>query len=228
MQQTEILGDYSTSFKHKSWSASQPDIEKIYWFVSRRGKDYRVAALNNACLPTEVYKTVDAEKLMTGFHPEPRHFYRNTLPAIRRFLSEQTDDASRTELLKRLGCDITEAPTPRETLKKLMADFFEQAQSILERQTGHICAYCVTLRKEGRLEEALRLYQKALEFTPSDENLHFNIARVYFDMGNHNLARKHLQAALDLNDEFKPAESFLNFLTKIEQGSVGVNGSTKK
>jgi tetratricopeptide (TPR) repeat protein len=228
LNQTEILGDYSTAFKHKSRSASQPDIEKIYWFVSRRGTDYRAAALSDACLPTEVRKTIDAQELMNEFNPEPRHFYRNTLPAIRRYLSEQTEDASRTELLKRLGCDITDAPTPHETLKKLMADFFEQAQSILERQTGHICAHCVTLRKEGRLEEALRLYQKALEFTPSDENLHFNIARVYFDRGDYSLARKHLHAALDLNGEFKPAKSFLNFLAKVDQGIVGGNGSAKK
>ncbi len=226
MQDTEILGDYSTSFKHKHWAASQPEVEKIFWFVSRRGHDFRVSALNNDSLPADVHKTVDAEELMGGFDPEPRRFYRTTLPAIRRHLSENRDAGSRKDLLKRLGYDLNGAEVPEEKLARLLADFFEQAQSVLERQTGHICAQCVTLRKQGRLEEALRLYRKALEFMPSDENLHFNIARVYFDMGDREQAGGHLNAALDLNPEFKPAVTFLGYMDKSRSGSPGNAGRT--
>jgi tetratricopeptide (TPR) repeat protein len=225
---TEILGDYSTSFKHKSWSSPQAEVEKIYWFVSRRGSRFRVSALNNASLPTDVHKIVDAEELMQGFDPEPKHFYRSTLPAIRRRLSERRDPESRKELLKRLGFDLNGEPLCEEHVQQLLADFFEQAQSILERQTGHICAHCVILRKQGRLEEALRLYFKALELTPSDENLHFNIARAYFDQGEQEPACNHLNAALDLNPDFKPAQAFLAYIDKQRRGLTGGNGGVRK
>lgn len=63
----------------------------------------------------------------------------------------------------------------------------------------------VRLRKSGDLPGALHAYQQALELTPDDENIHFNMAKAYFFTGRVRLAQESILKALWLNPAFEEA-----------------------
>ena len=67
----------------------------------------------------------------------------------------------------------------------------------------------IIYRRQGRLEEALKAYDKALKVHQSDEYIHFNTARVYLDMTNPAMAQKHLRLALKINPDFGEAIDLL-------------------
>jgi len=67
----------------------------------------------------------------------------------------------------------------------------------------------IIYRRQGRLEEALRAYEKALKVHKDDEYIYFNTARVHLDMGNHLMAQKYLRKALEINPEFTAATDLL-------------------
>jgi len=72
----------------------------------------------------------------------------------------------------------------------------------------------VTLRKDGHLDESIGFFSKALELEKNDENLYFNMARVYFDKGDLEECTRVLQQALNLNPQFKEAGQFVRYVGK--------------
>lgn len=61
----------------------------------------------------------------------------------------------------------------------------------------------VKLRKSGDLAGALHAYTQALTLTPDDENIHFNISKAYYFMGNAEAAKVSVEKALELSPGFE-------------------------
>ncbi|UJX39777.1 tetratricopeptide repeat protein [Desulfovibrio sp. JY] len=61
----------------------------------------------------------------------------------------------------------------------------------------------VKLRKSGDLAGALHAYKQALSLTPSDENIHFNMSKAYYFMGNTEDAKLCVEKALDSSPGFE-------------------------
>lgn len=74
-----------------------------------------------------------------------------------------------------------------------------------------INSFGVSLRKNGHFSEAINFFNKALEINKTDENLHFNMARVYYDKGELKTCIDCLRNAVDLNDSFVEAQKFIRF-----------------
>ena len=70
----------------------------------------------------------------------------------------------------------------------------------------------LALRREKHLALALFSHLKALNFSPEDANILFNIARTNYDLGKFEEARKYLTRALTVAPDFDTARNFLNFL----------------
>ena len=66
----------------------------------------------------------------------------------------------------------------------------------------------VKLRRKGDYPGAVHAYTRAIELTPNDENVYFNLAKAYFYMGEVKKAQKKLIGALALNEEFPEALLF--------------------
>ena len=62
------------------------------------------------------------------------------------------------------------------------------------------------------LFRSARIYAAAIAFDETDENLHFNIARVYYENGDKTKATEHVNRALALSPEFKEAQKFRKVL----------------
>lgn len=70
----------------------------------------------------------------------------------------------------------------------------------------------VRLRRSGDLSGALHAYTRALDLTPSDENLHYNIAKAYMHAARKDQARNHLRQALAIRPDFAEATRMLEEL----------------
>ncbi len=70
----------------------------------------------------------------------------------------------------------------------------------------------LALRREKHLALALFSHMKALNFSPEDANILFNIARTNYDLGKFEEARKYLTRSLTIAPDFDTARNFLNFL----------------
>lgn len=71
----------------------------------------------------------------------------------------------------------------------------------------------LNLRRLGITSLALFAHRRALSLAPNDERIHFNLARVYHDLKKYDIAREHLEKALELAPDFTTARQFLSFLT---------------
>ena len=67
----------------------------------------------------------------------------------------------------------------------------------------------IALRKQGKWEEAITEYQKALKIDPDDEAIHFNMSRAYLEGKRNSLARGCFQKVLKINPDLSEAEAEL-------------------
>jgi tetratricopeptide (TPR) repeat protein len=67
----------------------------------------------------------------------------------------------------------------------------------------------IIYRHQGRLQESVKAYEKAMRVHPSDENILFNLARVYLDLNQIPMAQEHLKKAVSLNSNFTAARDLL-------------------
>ncbi|MBU1248320.1 MAG: tetratricopeptide repeat protein [Proteobacteria bacterium] len=64
----------------------------------------------------------------------------------------------------------------------------------------------VKLRKQGDYRGAIHAYERALELTPEDENVFYNLSKAFYFMGDIDLAGNAVTSALNLNSNFPEAE----------------------
>ncbi|MBG3878330.1 tetratricopeptide repeat protein [Desulfovibrio oxamicus] len=86
----------------------------------------------------------------------------------------------------------------------------------------------INLRKSKLPRVAIRHHLRALDLSPDDSHVHFNIARAYYDMGDMDRAERHLRASLDLTPDLDPSRRFLDFLLERKDGAANVDGMAPK
>ena len=98
----------------------------------------------------------------------------------------------------------------KEVFRKL-----SEIDAIFEEDNKHIFnEFGIELRKANMIEEALSNYMKAIEISPSDENLYFNIARVYYDRRDWTNALSWIEKAIHINPHFRDAKQFEMLIRK--------------
>ncbi len=111
-------------------------------------------------------------------------------------------------------CYITRGETDkaREVLTRLV-----RLDAAFQDEHKHLFnEFGISLRKAGMDVEALAYYARALELCQNDENLHYNMARASFDLGDTQAASLRLAHCLTLNPEHSEAKRFLNFLKRAK------------
>jgi len=107
-----------------------------------------------------------------------------------------------------LYMEMGETEKAKGVFKKLA-----QVEAIFEEENKHIFnEFGITLRKTKMYDEALANYMKALEISHQDENLYFNIARLYYDKDDASKAQEWLEKALHINPDFREARQFKDAL----------------
>jgi Tfp pilus assembly protein PilF len=70
----------------------------------------------------------------------------------------------------------------------------------------------INLRKNRMYEQAVQYYERALNLQESDENLHYNIARAYFEKQKLDKVVEHLNKSLEMNPSLEESKKFLQYL----------------
>lgn len=92
----------------------------------------------------------------------------------------------------------------KEVFKKL-----SEIDAIFEEENKHIFnEFGIELRKASMADEAMANYMKALEISPNDEHLYFNIARLYYDARDWEKALIWIEKSLKINPYFRDAKQF--------------------
>jgi Flp pilus assembly protein TadD len=73
----------------------------------------------------------------------------------------------------------------------------------------------IVYRRQGKLEESIKMYIRALKVNPYDEHIHYNLARVYVGAKKYREAADVLKKALHINPDFIEGA---NLLRTIENG----------
>ncbi|WP_028588534.1 tetratricopeptide repeat protein [Desulfocurvus vexinensis] len=249
----QILGVYARNTVADVGAGTTRDSyeQTTYWYVRRTGDDaFEIQPLNANHVPSGLRSVLPKGEFIAAFSPEPSYYERNTLPAIRslqkkiaegeeHFALGRLDEAERA-FLKALMIDELNVPAnlgagavyaeKREfqKVKKILGILLNNDETFQLEQRARFNTLGMSLRKQGMLDEALNYYRKALEFDASDENLHFNLARVYFDKGDHVATLEHLEHCLRINPGLEVAQKFQRYCRKQAQaGSLGTGGALR-
>jgi len=109
-------------------------------------------------------------------------------------------------------CYITRGETDkaREVFERVV-----KIDAVFEDEHKHLFnEFGISLRKSGMHAEAMDYYRRALDLSPEDENLHYNMARAAYDKGDLGLAGVYLKSCLALDPKHEEANQFVNFLRR--------------
>lgn len=88
-----------------------------------------------------------------------------------------------------------------------------RVEALFEEENKHIFnEFGIELRKANMAEEALDNYLKALEISPEDEHLYFNIARLYFDARDWEYALLWIGRSAEADPSFREAGQFADLI----------------
>jgi tetratricopeptide (TPR) repeat protein len=99
----------------------------------------------------------------------------------------------------------------------------EQSPAIVEARAG------MTLLKEGKFDEAIASFQKALQLDPSLSTVHYNLGAAFERKENLPQAREHFQKAIELKPDFGDAYLALgnSYLSERKFDAPAIEALTK-
>ena len=100
-----------------------------------------------------------------------------------------------------------------------------KAKEILDHLTGNEADYApehkhmlndfgISLRKQRLPDVSVKHYNRAIELVRNDGNLHFNIARAYYELGDYDKATEHLEESLKLDPSLIESRMFIEYIRK--------------
>ncbi len=104
-----------------------------------------------------------------------------------------------------------------ERARAIFAEIAETKADFLPEHKHMFNEFGIGLRKSAVHDLALRHYRRALELSRDDENLHHNMARVYWEMGDLDNCARYLEKSLELNPKLHESQLFLRFLQRQKQ-----------
>ncbi len=212
-------------------------ISKMYWMAKELDDGtVEVQALNKSYIPSGPKSAVEMEEFLSKYSPEPEFYVSTVYPKIK----ELNTTVERGEKARQAGATYSAEFEFQNALDvdedNVKANFglgltymergeSSKANDIFERlvkldaafQTEHkhlFNEFGMNLRKTGMQDQAIDYYERALQMTTQDENLHYNIARAFYEKGNLEKCADHLAKALALNKDHAEAQKFFEFVKK--------------
>ncbi|HAS89534.1 MAG TPA: hypothetical protein DCS48_09555 [Desulfovibrio sp.] len=211
------------------------DTQKSYWSVQElESGSVEVQALNSNNIPAGPKLTINRERFMANYNPEPEFYANVVLPSVQ----AQNERIQRGEGHRHKDevysaeYEFSEAVAVDE--ENVRANFglgltylergeVERAENVFKRLVRLNAIYApehkhlfnefgISMRKNGMFEHAIKYYHRAEEICDDDENLFLNISRAYFEKGDLNGCVKYLEKSLILNQDFDEAGLFRDFL----------------
>ncbi|WP_419786953.1 tetratricopeptide repeat protein [Pseudodesulfovibrio sp.] len=232
----QILGVYSLQIAADIGTGGTQSVHEnvTYWYARQLGENqFEVQPLNAQHVPSGVRSELKAMDFLKQYTPEPSYYRIHTVPALKSLarkvemgtqaFKEGKLDEAENQFIKALMID-EKSIDANYGLGEVYSEKkdFEKLRNVLETLLGLTEAFTyehrqrfnqfgISLRKNGHYDESIRYYEKSLEIVDEDENVYFNLARVYFEKGMSDRCISNLQQALSINPEFIEAQKFLKY-----------------
>jgi len=221
-------------------TARKTEVTAYYYVEERDDGVIVVQALAANDVPFGPKTEITREDLLENYLPEPQKSMARTAAAMTAAEQEIQKAVARGDKFRKRGESFTAEFEYNKALQldmsNVRANFGiglcyidrgerEKAHEVFERLV-HLDAafedehkhlfneFGINLRKTGMHDEAIDYYRRALELSPTDENLHYNMARAAFDKGEPKTAAQHLMACLKLNATHAEALQFVDYLKR--------------
>jgi len=232
-----IKGLFSTQTVEKvgTGTTQRKTISKMYWYCQQTDAAMvDVQPLNKNMVPAGTVTKVPLEDFLAKYNAEPEMYTKTVYPKMQ----ELTQTVQRAEEQRQRGALYSAQFEYESALsvdeENVRANFglgltymergdSVKAKDMLERIVGLDAAFApehkhlfnefgISLRKSRMIDQAVEYYTRALTMTETDENLHYNVARAYFDKGDTAKCREHLARAKEINPLHEEVDKFLTFL----------------
>lgn len=236
---TKITGVFSSerSVKVGTGVTARKTSQTMYWFAEEDEQGVIwVQPLNPNYIPSGPKQEIDKDTFLEQYAPEPEFYTDKVYPSIRK-LNQTIAKAERYRANgESYSAEYEFGNALRVDEENIRANFglgltylergdTDKADNIFHRLVKIEAAFeaehkhlfnefGINLRKTEMYDQALEYYKKALELSDTDENLHYNLARVYFAKADMTKTLHHLQQCLQLNQDMDIAKKFLMYLKK--------------
>jgi tetratricopeptide (TPR) repeat protein len=238
-QRTRIKGVFSSEKVAKVGAGAtvRKTTQTMYWFADEdeEGRIW-IQPLNPNYVPSGPKQEIPKEDFLEQYAPEPEFYTSKVFPSIRK-LNQTIAKAERHRSNgETYSAEMEYGNALRVDEENIRANFglgltylergeTGKADNIFQRlikmeatfdaEHKHLFNdFGINLRKNEMYDQALEYYAKALELSPADENLHYNMARAAFAKADIKKTLEHLRTALSLNKDLEIAKKFLLYLKK--------------
>lgn len=233
----QILGAYSQKQDQDvgTGTTTRSHTQQTYWFARRLSDDdFEVQPMGANHVPSGMRTILSKGEFLKTFHPEPAYYETRALPALKslqkklelgeRFFQEGLLGQAEKEFLKAVMMDETNAQANLglgavyseqgrfAKVRKIVDILLNNDDTFRQEQRRQFNTFGISLRRKGLHEDAIRFYTRALEVDPTDEHLHFNLARAHFELGDELACLQHIEIALGLDPDFEEGRKFLEYL----------------
>jgi len=236
------------SDREEAWigdAATKQKAERCIYYYAEKGEECGlfIQPLNANFIPAGEKKAVEEGDFLKKYRPEPLIYYNRVKPSVEQLEQKlcKADKLLKEEKLGKAAAAYKDAlAIDSENIKAifglgityLSANNIEEATAIFEKIIGIELAFTpqykhlfnefgIKMRKCKLFEPALEYYTKAIECSgQEDENLFFNLARIYYEMNNYPEAVLCLQRALGIKPSFTVAERMLHHVEKLMQNQT--------
>lgn len=231
-----IKGVFSTQEVRKvgTGTTTRKTVQKTFWFVEQKGDEIECQPLNSNYVPSGPKRKISMDELMTKFSPEPEFYQMSVFPKMREMQKAVDNGDGHREKGETFAAEYEYSRALKVDEENVRANFgigltymergeLEKAENIFERLVKLEAAYepehkhlfnefGINLRKSKMLPQAVEYYQRALQLSPNDENLHTNLARALLETKDMDGCLEHLFKALDLAPGHEISLKFLKWL----------------
>lgn len=235
---SNIKGVFSTQEIRKvgTGTTTRKTVQKTFWFVEQKGDEIECQPLNPNYVPSGPKRKITMEELMAKFMPEPEFYQMSVFPRMRELNKTIKDGDSHREKGETFAAEYEYSRALKVDEENVRANFgigltymergeLEKAENIFERlvklesafesEHKHLFnEFGINLRKNKMLKQAVEYYNRALELSQNDENLHTNLARALLETKDINGCLDHLLKALELAPTHPVSLKFLAWLDK--------------
>ncbi|OBQ46137.1 tetratricopeptide repeat protein [Halodesulfovibrio spirochaetisodalis] len=221
-----------------SGATRRRSISKRYWFASEgAGGCIEVQLLTNNLTPIGDKRVIDRDEFEDEYVFEPGLLALEVQAtniaqdsSVRQLLDAQDELVATVSALgeKQSALQHEEREASErfdKGMSMLRGGYVKQGRKILlavseknvkwKRRHKHLFnGFGTRLRKQREPEIALKHYLKAIELSPNDDHLCYNVARVYYDLRKMADCKRWLNRALVANPKLEPAQRFLQAITR--------------
>ncbi|WP_285905348.1 tetratricopeptide repeat protein [Pseudodesulfovibrio pelocollis] len=193
-----------TEIKVGTGTTAKKQRSKLLWYVNQHGADeFGVRKINPQFVPVGEEKIIGQEELLADYTPEVEIHNAHVEPAMRALIRtiakadrhrENGEPLSaEMEYAKALDVDETNVRaifglglvylgrSDRRNSRAVFEQLLEMQAAFSEEHKHLFNEFGILLRKAGLFDEAVQYYSRAVELTEADENLHYNLARAFYE-----------------------------------------------